>query len=81
MYFLVALGAMHILSVLMGYALPNLIPKAYTHVASMVSLPLPFIYSNYNNNFGILKLDFISLFWIAFSIKIWPTLLLTHLSP
>jgi len=33
---MLALAAMHILSVLMGFALPNLLPKSYTHFASAV---------------------------------------------
>lgn len=32
-----ALALMHVLSALMGYALPNLLPRAYTHFASAVS--------------------------------------------
>jgi len=31
---MVALGIMHVLSSLMGYALPNLLPRVYTHYAS-----------------------------------------------
>ena len=31
-----ALFVMHVLSALMGFALPNLIPKSYTHFASAV---------------------------------------------
>ena len=31
-----ALAVMHILSVLMGFALPSLLPKQYTHAASIV---------------------------------------------
>ncbi len=33
-----ALALMHVLSACMGYALPNFLPKAYTHFASAVSL-------------------------------------------
>jgi putative Ca2+/H+ antiporter (TMEM165/GDT1 family) len=33
---MLALGIMHILSSLMGFAVPNLIPKSYTHLASMI---------------------------------------------
>jgi len=33
---MIALGIMHVLSSLMGFALPNLIPKSYTHLASMI---------------------------------------------
>ena len=31
-----ALAVMHILSVLMGFALPSLLPKQYTHIASII---------------------------------------------
>ena len=31
-----ALAIMHILSVLMGFALPSLLPKKYTHAASII---------------------------------------------
>lgn len=42
-----ALALMHVLSACMGYALPNLLPRAYTHFASAVSqFPLVFTSSD-----------------------------------
>ena len=35
---LAALAAMHILSCLMGYALPSFLPRQYTHIASTVTI-------------------------------------------
>lgn len=52
---------MHVLSALMGFALPNLIPKAYTHFASAVSTTHRYKFKVFN--FSVQLLDIISLFW------------------
>lgn len=64
---------MHLLSAMMGFALPNLIPRAYTHFASAVrfmahlpSFSFSFSFHFFNNSRGIS----VQVLFVYFGIKL-----------